>query len=101
MDEARRAALKARGWVETDVSEVFGLDEVDRQVVEFRVRLAREMKRRRLESKLTEAELAERIGVDQPRIPAIETGMPGVSLEIMMEAFFTLGGKIEDLARTV
>ncbi len=47
MDEAKRARLKAKGWVETTVDELFGLDEVDRQVVEIRVRVAREVRRRR------------------------------------------------------
>ncbi len=47
MDEAKRSKLKAKGWVETTVDELFGLDEIDRQVVELRVRLAREVRRRR------------------------------------------------------
>jgi hypothetical protein len=60
MDEAKRARLKAKGWVETTVDEMFGLDEIDRQVIELRVRLAREVRRREAGG-LSQGGLASRI----------------------------------------
>jgi ribosome-binding protein aMBF1 (putative translation factor) len=101
MDEAKRARLKAKGWVETTVDELFGLDEIDRQVVELRVRLAREVRRRREAAGLSQGGLAARIESSQPRVARIEGGQAGVSLDLLVSAFFATGGSLDDLAGVV
>ncbi len=101
MDEAKRARLKAKGWVETTVDQLFGLDEVDRQVVELRVRLAREVRRRRELAGLSQSGLAARIESSQPRVAKIEGGQAGVSLDLLVSAFFATGGSLDDLASVV
>jgi ribosome-binding protein aMBF1 (putative translation factor) len=101
MDEAKRARLKAKGWVETTVDELFGLDEIDRQVVELRVRLAREIRRRRESAGLCQSSLASRIESSQPRVAKIEGGQAGVSLDLQVSAFFATGGSLDDLAGVV
>ena len=101
MDDAERARLKAKGWVETTVDELFGLDEIDRQVVELRVRVAREVRRLREASGLSQEELAARIESSQPRVAKIEGGQAGVSLDSLVSAFFAAGGNLDDLAAVV
>jgi ribosome-binding protein aMBF1 (putative translation factor) len=101
MDEKRRAELKAKGWVETTVEELFGLDEVDMQVVELRVRLAREVRRRREESGMSQGALARRIETSQPRMARIEGGQSGVSLDQLVNAFLATGGSLAELGEVI
>jgi transcriptional regulator with XRE-family HTH domain len=70
------------------------------KVVEMRVRLAKEVRRRRLAARMSQRTLAERIHVSQPRIPAIESGS-SVSLETVMLAFFATGGSSAELGAVV
>jgi ribosome-binding protein aMBF1 (putative translation factor) len=101
MDEAKRARLKAKGWVETTVDELFGLDEIDRQVVELRVRLARGVRRRQEAAGLSQGGLAARIESSQPRVAKIEGGQAGVSLDLLVSAFFATGSSLDDLAGVI
>ena len=101
MDDVERARLKAKGWVETTVEELFGLDEIDRQVVELRVRVALEVRRMRELSGLSQADLAARIESSQPRVAKIEGGQPGVSLDLLVSAFFAAGGNLDHLAAVI
>ncbi len=101
MDDVKRARLKAKGWVETTVDELFGLDEIDRQVVELRVRLAREVRCRREAAGLSQSGLAARIESSQPRVAKIEGGQAGVSLDLLVSTFFATGGNLDELAGVV
>ena len=96
----QRAELVRKGAVETTVQEFLDLDEADMQIIEFRVRLAKEVRRRRLAAKLTQKTLAGRMKVSQPRIPEIESGTNS-SLESVMLAFFATGGNLTELAEVV
>ena len=96
----RRAELERKGACETTVQELFGLDEADMLVVEMRVRLAKEVRRRREAAAMSQKELAGRLKVSQPRIPAIESGA-SVSLETVMLAFFATGGSPAELVAVV
>jgi ribosome-binding protein aMBF1 (putative translation factor) len=100
MSEERRAEMERKGAVRTTVQEFLGLDDADMQIVELRVRVAKEVRRRRLAAKMSQKTLADRIHVSQPRIPAIESGA-SVSLETVMLAFFATGGNLSDLAAVV
>lgn len=100
LSEERRAELERKGAREMDVREWLGLSDAQMQVVELRVRLSKEVRRRRKAAKMTQGELATRIGVSQPRIPEIERGTPS-SLESMVLAFLATGGDMADLGRVV
>jgi hypothetical protein len=99
LSEERRAELKRKGARVTNVQELLGLDNVDMQIVDFKVQLAREVRRRREAEGLTQAALAERMEVAQLRIPGIESGT--VSLETILHAYLAAGGTMTDLADVV
>ncbi len=99
MDTAERARMEARGYmIVDDPADWLGLDDVERQIVDFRVRLGREIRRRREQSKLTQAELAKAIGSSQSRVAKAEGTADGVGLDLLMRAFFATGGQIGELA---
>jgi DNA-binding XRE family transcriptional regulator len=91
-----RAEYERKGAVLTTVQEWLGLDDAEMQVVEFRVAMAKEMRRRRA-ARLSRKALAERLGVSQPSIADIEDGV-SPSLEAVLLAFFATGGTLADLA---
>src|SRR4051812_23246259 len=74
---ATRAAGTGPAWEEMTVEEFLGLDAVDAQVVEFRLGVAREARRLREAARVSQRRLAGRLGVSQPRLPAIERAEPG------------------------
>ena len=96
----RRAEPERKGARETTVQELFDLDDADMQVVELRVRLAKEVRRRREAANLSQKGLAERMHVSQPRIPAIESGA-STSLEAVVLAYLATGGSMEELGAVV
>ena len=77
MDEAKRARLKSKGWVETTVTELFGLEEDDKQEVESPVSSARENRR---QPKVADARLNDLdqgvAGTNGPRSP-VPIGLEG------------------------
>jgi hypothetical protein len=63
LSKEQRAELVRKGAVETTVQDFLDLDEADRKIVEFRVRLAREVRRRRLAARISRKALAGRMKV--------------------------------------
>jgi len=91
----RRAKLEAAGHKFTTAEDLFGLDETDRQIVGFRLGIAREVRRLREERGLTQRELANRMEVAQSRIVGIEK-CQGTSLDVILTAYVALGGVLPD-----
>jgi transcriptional regulator with XRE-family HTH domain len=97
MNQAKREALEAAGFRVGDAAEFLGMDDLDRRYVEFRLAVMRAIYRRRTALKLTQRELAERIGSSQPRVARMESGEDDVSLNTSIRALLALGGGLEDL----
>jgi DNA-binding XRE family transcriptional regulator len=101
MTPEKRARLEAAGHLVVDhPAEWLGLDDVERQIVDLQVKIGREVRRLRDEAGLTQEDVAGRIKSSRPRVSTIERAEPGVALDLMFRAFFALGGKVDDLART-
>jgi DNA-binding XRE family transcriptional regulator len=101
LSEERRAELARKGAVEVNVQEWLGLSDVEAQVIELRVRLAKEVRRHREANGLTQVALAKRVGTKQPRLVKIEYGDPGVSMDRLVSAFLATGATLSDLANLV
>jgi DNA-binding XRE family transcriptional regulator len=97
MDKETRKALEAAGFhVEDDAAAFLGLTEEERQLVELRLVVSRAVRRRREEKRLTQQQLARKIGSSQSRVAKIEAGAEGVSLDLSFKALFAVGG-LKDL----
>jgi len=100
LTDEERAKIEAKGGVVTTVREFLGLDDLDMQVIEARIRVGREVKRRREAAKLSQSDLADRMGVSRTRIPAIESGGKA-SLDAVVSAFLATGGGLNDLGAVI
>jgi predicted transcriptional regulator len=65
-------------------------------MIELRVAVCREIRRKRGEQHLSQKQLAQKLKSSQSRVAKIEVGV-GVSLDLMFRALFALGGKLADV----
>lgn len=90
----------ARSWRETrsrmNLDEVKVAEHTERMLAEVRATRLREMRERR---NLTQQQVAERMGVSQPRVAAIEKGeVPATEVGTIERYVSALGGKLEIVA---
>jgi hypothetical protein len=98
MDRKKRDALEAAGFRVGDAEDFLGLTPEERKIVELRVAVARAVRRRRENLRLSQQELAKRIRSSQSRVAKIEAAAEGVSLDLSFRGLFAVGGKLSDLA---
>lgn len=101
MRAEKRKKLEAAGWRVGDAKEFLGLDDVDAQLVEMKLTLARRLRELREQLEMTQAELAKRLGSSQSRVAKIEAGDPSVSLELLMRSLLAAGADPSDIGRSI
>ena len=69
--------------------------------VEIKVSLARLLRSTRMRRRLTQFELAERIGSSQSRVAKLEAGDPSVSVDLLVRSLLAVGTKPSELAKAV
>jgi predicted XRE-type DNA-binding protein len=97
MNESKKRALEAAGWVMGDAEEFLELTVEERQLVELRVAVSRAVRALRERQNLTQTQVARKLKTSQPRIAKLESGASDVSLDLMFRGLFALGGTIKDL----
>jgi DNA-binding XRE family transcriptional regulator len=101
MNTAKRKRLVSAGWRVGTASEFLGLSGEEAQVVEMKLALGESLKRHRRRKRLTQGELARRLGSSQSRVAKLEAGGPGVSLDLLFRALFAAGLSREQIAREI
>lgn len=101
MKQAKKTRLKRAGWTVGTADEFLGLSREQSQVVELKLALGDFLRRNRSKRRLTQAALAERIGSSQSRIAKLETGVRGVSLDLLFRALFATGVKADEIAKEI
>jgi len=94
MADGFETALEAAGWRTGDAADFLGMDEAQRQLLDARFELAREVRRRRAVLNITQKDLAARMRTSQPRIAQIESAAAGVSFEQLFRAVVAVGGRV-------
>ena len=93
MDAAKRKALQAAGWRIGDAADFLRMNDVERQLLDARVKLALAIRRQRLARKLSQKQLGAKLKTSQPRVAKIERAAADVSLDQLVRAFAAAGGK--------
>lgn len=101
MRTAKKKALEEAGWRVGSVDEFLDLDEVESQFVDIKLALARLLRTTRTRRRLTQFELAEKLGSSQSRVAKLEAGDPTVSVDLLVRSLLTAGASPGDLARAV
>jgi len=101
MKTSKRHRLAAAGWQVGDASDFLGLTKEEAAFVEMKLALADSVRRRRQARRLTQTQLAKRIGSSQSRVAKMEAADPSVSIDLLMRALLEMGASRAELARAI
>ena len=99
MHPAKRRRLTAAGWRVGPTDEFLRRSPAEAAFVEVKLRLAANIRAARLRLRLTQSDLARRLGSSQSRVAKMETADPGVSLDLLVRTLVALGATPRDLGR--
>ena len=101
MDRAKRKRLESKGWKVGDAAEFLSLSPEETAYVELKLSFSQNLKVRREEKRLTQAQLAKMISSSQSRVAKMEAGDPSVSLDLLVRSLLALGISKRELARAI
>ena len=101
MKSSKRQKLEAAGWKVGSTADFLGLSKEEESLIDMKVALANKLKSRRQERKLTQLEIAKRIGSSQSRIAKMEIADKSVSLDLLVRSLLSLGATRQDIASTI
>ncbi len=101
MKTAKLRKLTAAGWRVGSARDFLDLPDDDARWLRMRLGLVGAVRVARERSKLSQIELAERMGSSQSRVAKIESGDPSVSLDLMLRALIAAGATDIDIARAL
>ena len=98
MNTRKRKHLENLGWRIGSTKEFLELDEQENAYIELKLILGDNLKKRRVEQKLTQVELAKLLRSNQSRVAKMESGDPSVSLDLLIKSLLALGTTKKDIA---
>jgi hypothetical protein len=101
MKRGKRERLKAAGWRVGTAAEFLRLTAEESAFVELKLALADAVARRRKAKRLTQVQLADRIGSSQSRVAKMETADPTVSIELLVKTLLAMGASRADVAQVI
>jgi predicted XRE-type DNA-binding protein len=88
MNRAQKERFAKAGWKVGTASDLLGLTEAEKALVEAKLELGSVVRTLRQQRRLSQAALAKLIGSSQPRVAKLENRDPEVSLDLQMKAIF-------------
>jgi len=99
MHSARLKRLQAAGWKVGGTKDFLKLSGEEVKLVELKLSLTHALKQARQKRRLSQIDLAQRMGSSQSRVAKIEAGDPSVSLDLIVRALFATGATRQELQR--
>ena len=101
MKDEKRKGLSRAGWKVGDTQEFLELSDAEMALIDVRVSLARELRRRRRLKKISQASLARRVGSSQSRVAKMEAGDPSVSIDLLVRTLLSTGSSPRDIGLVI
>ena len=101
MRDEKRRHLEEKGWRIGTADEFLGLSAEESAYIDLKLSLADSLRHYRLRQKLSQIDLAKRVGSSQSRVAKMEAGDPSVSLDLIVKSLLALGASRKELARAV
>ncbi len=101
MKSTKRKRLEDAGWKLGTAEDFLKLSKEEAAFVEMKLALADSVRRRRQARKLTQTQLANKIGSSQSRIAKMEVGDASVSIDLLMKTLLAMGASRAELARVI
>ena len=99
MNRARLKKLRAAGWKVGNARDFLKLSDEEAMLVELKLSLTHALKEARQRRRLSQTDLAQRIGSSQSRVAKIEAGDPSVSLDLIVRALIAAGATQQDIRK--
>jgi DNA-binding XRE family transcriptional regulator len=100
MKATKRRRLEAAGWRFGEAANFLELTPEESALVEIKLTLSQKLRERR-QARMTQAELAERIGSSQPRVARAERGDRSVSMDLLIRAMLATGATPKDIGTAI
>ncbi len=100
METIKQARLEKKGWKVGSVAEFLRLSPEEETLIEIKLALSRSLKRRR-ESVMTLAELADKLDSTEPRLAKAEKGDVSVPMELLVRAMLATGATAQDIGKAI
>lgn len=101
MKKATKEHLINSGWKVGTIADFLGLTDEEAALIEMKLSLARSIKERRFANKLTQNDLARKLGSSQSRIAKMEAADPTVSMELLVRSLLALGASQQEVGRII
>ena len=101
MRRAKQQRLKKRGWAVGTAADFLALSPEEAAFVEIKLALSDALRAQRQKAKLSQAQVAQRLGSSQSRVAKMEAGNPSVSLDLLIRSLLALGATKKTVARTI
>jgi len=98
MEHAKRKRLEKAGWQVGSAADFLGLSGVEEALVDMKLTLGKRLRKTREQHKLTQIDLAKRMGSSQSRVAKMEAGDPGVSLDLLVQGLLAAGATRREIA---
>ena len=99
MNSARLKRLRAAGWKIGDTRDFLKLSDEEVMLIELQLSLTNALKQARQKRRISQSDLAQRLGSSQSRVAKIEAGDSSVSLDLIVKALFAAGATRRELQR--
>lgn len=101
MEGPKKERLERAGWRVGSVEQFLELDAAEAALVEVKLSLSEALRARRTAKRLSQAELARRLGSSQSRVAKMEAADPAVSLDLLLRGLLVLGATPRELAKVI
>jgi len=99
MNATKLKRLRAAGWKVGSTKDFLKLSDEEAALVELKLSLAGALKQARQKRRLSQVDLAQRMGSSQSRVAKIEAGDPSVTIDLMVRAILATGATRRELQR--
>ena len=99
MNTTKLKRLRAAGWKVGSTKDFLKLSDEEAALVELKLSLAGALKQARQKRRLSQMDLAQRMGSSQSRVAKIEAGDPSVTIDLMVRAILATGATRRELQR--
>ena len=101
MKASKRKKLKKAGWKVGSTSEFLGLSDEEEMLVNMKLALASKLKQRRQQLKMSQQQLAKRVGSSQSRVAKMEVADRSVSMELLVRSLASLGASQTEIGKII
>jgi ribosome-binding protein aMBF1 (putative translation factor) len=98
MEKSKRKRLQRAGWRLGTATTILGLTPIEEHLVEMKQTLGARLRKAREQRRLTQTELAERMGSSQSRVAKMEAGDPAVTLDLLVQGLLAAGATRREIA---